>query len=104
MTIITFILIAFILAALIIALAFLVPGRQPYAEKISSYECGFEPFSDARSSFDVHFYLVGIMFLVFDIEIAFLYPYAVSASRLGNFGFWVVNVFFAILVLGFVYE
>jgi NADH-quinone oxidoreductase subunit A len=89
----------------VIVLASLVAARQrPDSEKLSPYECGFEPFADARSKFDVRFYLVAILFIIFDLEVAFLFPWAVSLGRLGMFGFWSMMVFLLILTVGFVYE
>jgi NADH-quinone oxidoreductase subunit A len=74
------------------------------AEKISTYECGFEPFEDSRMRFDVRYYLVAILFIVFDLEIAFLFPWAVSLRETGHYGLVVMGVFLAILVVGFIYE
>jgi NADH-quinone oxidoreductase subunit A len=89
----------------VIVLASLVAARQrPDSEKLSPYECGFEPFADARSKFDVRFYLVAILFIIFDLEVAFLFPWAVSLGQLGIFGFWSMMVFLGILTVGFVYE
>lgn len=82
----------------------LVARQNPYGEKLSAYECGFPPFSDARRKFDVRYYLVAILFIIFDVEIAFLFPWAVSLSRIGALGFWSMMGFLAILVVGFVYE
>ena len=83
----------------------LLAGRQkPYAEKVSAYECGFEPFDDARRRFDVRFYLVAILFIIFDLEVAFLFPWAVSLSTIGMFGFWSMMAFLAVLTVGFIYE
>ena len=83
----------------------LLAGRQkPYAEKVSAYECGFEPFDDARRRFDVRFYLVAILFIIFDLEVAFLFPWAVSLSGIGMFGFWSMMAFLAVLTVGFIYE
>ena len=73
-------------------------------EKTSAYECGFEPFEDTRARFDVRYYLVAILFIVFDLEIAFLFPWAVSLRETGNFGLVVMGIFLTILVVGFVYE
>jgi NADH-quinone oxidoreductase subunit A len=81
----------------------LAPNR-PDAEKLSPYECGFEAFEDARMKFDVRYYLVAILFILFDLEIAFLFPWAVVLEEIGAFGFWAMVVFLAILVVGFVYE
>ncbi|HMA10947.1 MAG TPA: NADH-quinone oxidoreductase subunit A [Steroidobacteraceae bacterium] len=73
-------------------------------EKLSAYECGFEAFEDARARFDVRYYLVAILFIVFDLEIAFLFPWAVALPSIGGFGLWAMGIFLAILVVGFVYE
>ncbi len=82
-----------------------VLGRQrPDAEKNSPYECGFEPFQDARGRFDVRFYLVSILFIIFDLEVAFLFPWAVSLGNIGLYGFWSMMVFLAVLTVGFIYE
>jgi NADH-quinone oxidoreductase subunit A len=81
----------------------LAPSR-PDAEKLSSYECGFEAFEDARMKFDVRYYLVAILFILFDLEIAFLFPWAVSLKEIGLTGFIAMMIFLAILVVGFVYE
>jgi len=87
-----------ILAALIIAV------RNPDPEKISAYECGFNAFDDARMKFDVRFYLVAILFIIFDLEIAFLFPWAVAFADVGTVGFWSMMVFLAVLTVGFAYE
>ena len=84
--------------------SFLFAKQKPDAEKLSAYECGFEPFSDARSKFDVRFYLVSILFIIFDLEIAFLFPWAVSLGKIGLFGFWSMMIFLAVLTVGFIYE
>ena len=78
--------------------------QKPYAEKLSAYECGFEPFDDARRRFDVRFYLVAILFIIFDLEVAFLFPWAVSLSHIGMLGFWSMIAFLAVLTVGFIYE
>lgn len=87
-----------ILAAIVIAM------RNPDAEKISAYECGFNAFDDARMKFDVRFYLVSILFIIFDLEVAFLFPWAVSFQHVGLLGFWSMMVFLAVLTIGFAYE
>jgi NADH-quinone oxidoreductase subunit A len=79
------------------------PNR-PDVEKNSPYECGFEAFEDARMKFDVRYYLVAILFILFDLEIAFLFPWAVSLRYIGTAGFWAMMLFLAILIVGFVYE
>jgi len=96
--------IAAALAVVMTALPMLIAARRPDAEKLSPYECGFEPFGDARGQFDVRFYLVCILFIIFDLEVAFLFPWAVSLSEIGKFGFWSMMVFLGILTIGFIYE
>ena len=84
--------------------AFVLGPRHPDAEKGAPYECGFEAFEDARMKFDVRYYLVAILFIIFDLEIAFLFPWAVSLNKIGAFGLVAMAVFLAILVVGFIYE
>ncbi len=83
---------------------FLVAYRSPDTEKLSAYECGFNAFDDARMKFDVRFYLVAILFIIFDLEVAFLFPWAIAFGELGAFGFWSMMVFLAVLTVGFIYE
>lgn len=83
---------------------FLVAVRNPDPEKVSAYECGFNAFDDARMKFDVRFYLVSILFIIFDLEVAFLFPWAVSFKEIGAFGFWSMMVFLTVLTVGFIYE
>ena len=85
-------------------LARLTGSQNPDSEKLSPYECGFEAFEDARMKFDVRYYLVAILFILFDLEIAFLFPWAVSLKEIGAAGFWAMMLFLAILVVGFAYE
>jgi NADH-quinone oxidoreductase subunit A len=92
------------LGVVLIALGFLMGPRRPDSEKLSPYECGFEAFEDSRMKFDVRYYLVAILFILFDLEIAFLFPWAVSLDAIGTFGLVSMLVFIAILVVGFVYE
>ena len=92
------------LSLAILVLAFLRGKRKPDTEKLSPYECGFEPESDARGKFDVRFYLVAILFIIFDLEIAFLFPWAVSLGDIGVLGFWSMMAFLGILTVGFIYE
>jgi len=99
----------FIVVAVLIGGALIVGGRLlspnvPDSEKLSAYECGFEPFQDSRGKFDVRFYLVAILFIIFDLEVAFLFPWAVSLGHIGLFGFWSMIVFLGVLTVGFVYE
>jgi NADH-quinone oxidoreductase subunit A len=89
--------------ALLIA-PFIVAIKNPDPEKLSAYECGFDAFDDARMQFDVRFYLVSILFIIFDLEVAFLFPWAVSFGSIGAFGFWSMIVFLAVLTIGFIYE
>jgi NADH-quinone oxidoreductase subunit A len=91
--------------SLVIMLATLIVARQrPDTEKESPYECGFEPFEDSRGRFDVRFYLVAILFIIFDLEVAFLFPWAVSLGNIGLFGFWSMMIFLGVLTIGFIYE
>ena len=82
----------------------LIAIRNPDPEKLSAYECGFDAFDDARMKFDVRFYLVSILFIIFDLEVAFLFPWAVSLGKIGLFGFWSMMIFLAVLTVGFIYE
>ena len=90
--------ITFLLAAFVIAI------RNPDVEKVSAYECGFNAFDDARMKFDVRFYLVAILFIIFDLEIAFLFPWAITLGKTGVFGFWSMMIFLGVLTIGFIYE
>ena len=92
------------LAIAMVGGSMLAAPQQPYAEKLSAYECGFEPFDDARRRFDVRYYLVAILFIIFDLEVAFLFPWAVSLGDIGVYGFWSMVVFLAVLTIGFIYE
>ncbi len=83
---------------------FILGPRKPDSEKLSPYECGFEAFEDSRMKFDVRYYLVAILFIIFDLEIAFLFPWAVVLDKIGMFGFVAMVIFLAILVIGFIYE
>ena len=99
----------FMSVALVIGLAlliapFVIAYTAPNDEKLSAYECGFNAFDDARMKFDVRFYLVAILFIIFDLEVAFLFPWAVSFGGLGWFGFWSMMIFLAVLTVGFIYE
>ena len=96
--------IALILAIVISGLSFIFATRKGDQEKVSAYECGFDPFDDARSRFDIQFYLVAILFIIFDLEVAFLFPWALTLNRVGLFGFWSMIIFLIILTIGFVYE
>ncbi len=87
-----------------IAMGFVVGPHRPDPEKLSPYECGFEAFEDSRMRFDVRYYLVAILFIIFDLEIAFLFPWAVVLEEIGMFGYLAMVVFLGILVIGFIYE
>jgi NADH-quinone oxidoreductase subunit A len=93
----------FIAVALLVA-PFLVAYNSPDPEKLSAYECGFNAFDDARMKFDVRFYLVAILFIIFDLEVAFLFPWAITFGELGWFGMWSMMIFLGVLTVGFVYE
>ena len=104
LTIIIFLAIALILSLGFLVLNFAFSPKNPDPEKLSAYECGFEPFNDSRMEFDVRFYLVAILFIIFDLEIAFLFPWAISLGKIGIFGFVSMMIFLFILTVGFVYE
>jgi len=89
---------------LLMTMGFLIGSGKKHEEKLSPYECGFEPFEDSRTKFDVRYYLVAILFIIFDLEIAFLFPWAVSLDAVGGFGLIAMGIFLAVLVVGFVYE
>ncbi len=93
----------FIGAALMIA-PFIIAYRNPDPEKVAAYECGFAAFDDARMKFDVRFYLVSLLFIIFDLEVAFLFPWAVAFREVGSAGFWSMMVFLGVLTIGFIYE
>jgi NADH-quinone oxidoreductase subunit A len=88
----------------LLVVPFIVAFRQPDPEKLSAYECGFNAFDDARMKFDVRFYLVAILFIIFDLEVAFLFPWAVAFKQIGVVGFWSMMVFLGVLTVGFIYE
>ena len=96
--------IAIAIAVIAIAASYVVVPQHPDVAKTSSYECGFDAFDDARSKFDVRFYLVAILFIIFDLEVAFLFPWAISLGKIGVFGFWSMMVFLGVLTIGFIYE
>ncbi len=102
--ILIFLLIAGVVAGVMVGGSRLVAPNNPYPEKLSAYECGFEPFDDARRRFDVRFYLVAILFIIFDLEVAFLFPWAISLGAIGVFGFLSMMGFLAVLTVGFIYE
>ena len=102
--ILLFILIGIAVGVVPVALGWLIGPNRPDSEKLSPYECGFEAFEDARMRFDVRYYLVAILFILFDLEIAFLFPWAIVLDEIGLFGFVSMMIFLAILVVGFIYE
>ena len=104
LSIIIFLFVALGLSVGFIVLNFLFSPKNPDPEKLSAYECGFEAFSDSRMEFDVRFYLVAILFIIFDLEIAFLFPWAISLGKIGIFGFFSMMIFLFILTVGFIYE
>ena len=99
-----FIVVGIVFGGVLLGVGWFLGPRRPDSEKLSPYECGFEAFEDARMKFDVRYYLVAILFILFDLEIAFLFPWAVVLPEIGFFGFAAMMVFLAVLVVGFVYE
>ena len=104
LSILIFLFIALFLSIGFIFVNFLFSPKNPDPEKLSAYECGFEAFSDSRMEFDVRFYLVAILFIIFDLEIAFLFPWAISLGNIGPLGFWSMMIFLSVLTVGFIYE
>ena len=102
--IILFLFIALGLSCAFVIINFILSPKHPDPEKLSAYECGFEAFDDSRMEFDVRFYLVAILFIIFDLEIAFLFPWAISLGGIGALGFWSMMIFLGILTIGFIYE
>ena len=101
---VVFIAVALGLGLALLVVPFLVAYKSPDPEKLSAYECGFNAFDDARMKFDVRFYLVSILFIIFDLEVAFLFPLVLSLDDVGVYGFWSVMVFLGVLTIGFLYE
>jgi NADH-quinone oxidoreductase subunit A len=101
---IIFVAVAAVIGLVLLIAPFIVAYQQPDPEKLSAYECGFNAFDDARMKFDVRFYLVAILFIIFDLEVSFLFPWAVAFGEIGIFGFWAVMIFLAVLTIGFIYE
>ena len=97
-------LIALVIASALLVVPFVVAFSAPDPEKLSAYECGFNAFDDARMKFDVRFYLVALLFIIFDLEVAFLFPWAVAFHDVGAFGFWSMMMFLGVLTIGFIYE
>ena len=102
--IIIFVAIALVIAGALLIAPFLVAFKSPDPEKLSAYECGFNAFDDARMKFDVRFYLVAILFIIFDLEVSFLVPWAAVFRQLGVYGFWSMMLFLGVLTVGFIYE
>lgn len=102
--VILFLIVGAVFGCIMIAIGFILAPHRPDSEKLSPYECGFEAFEDSRMKFDVRYYLVAILFILFDLEIAFLFPWAIVLHKLGMFGFWAMVIFLGILVVGFIYE
>jgi NADH-quinone oxidoreductase subunit A len=103
-SIILFLFIAIVVSFGFVLANFLAAPSNPDPEKLSAYECGFEAFDDSRMEFDVRFYLVAILFIIFDLEIAFLFPWAISLGNIGALGFWSMMIFLSVLTIGFIYE
>ena len=103
-TILIFLFISIGIGVGFIFLNLLFSPNNPDSEKLSAYECGFEAFDDARGRFDVRFYLVAILFIIFDLEVAFLFPWAITLGKIGLFGFWSMMIFLTVLTIGFIYE
>ena len=99
-----FLAIATVMGAAFLIGAWVIAPKSPDKEKVSAYECGFNAFDDARMKFDVRFYLVAILFIIFDLEVSFLFPWAIAFGELGLFGFWSMMVFLGVLTIGFIYE
>ena len=101
---VVFIGVALVIGLALLGFAFALAYKSPDPEKLSAYECGFNAFDDARMKFDVRFYLVAILFIIFDLEVAFLFPWAVTFGQLGVYGFWSMMLFLGVLTIGFIYE
>jgi NADH-quinone oxidoreductase subunit A len=101
---IIFVGVSLVIAAALLVAPFLLAFKSPDPEKLSAYECGFNAFDDARMKFDIRFYLVAILFIIFDLEVAFLFPWAITFGDLGWYGFWSMMMFLAVLTVGFIYE
>jgi NADH-quinone oxidoreductase subunit A len=99
-----FIIVGLAIGGIMVALGFVLGPHRPDSEKLSPYECGFEAFEDSRMKFDVRYYLVAILFIIFDLEIAFLFPWAIVLESIGWFGYIAMSIFLGILVIGFIYE
>lgn len=102
--VVIFIALSAVIGLALLVAPFLIAINRPDPEKVSAYECGFDAFDDARMKFDVRFYLVAILFIIFDLEVAFLFPWAVAFREVGWFGFWAMMLFLGVLTVGFIYE
>jgi NADH-quinone oxidoreductase subunit A len=102
--ILIFIAIAAVMAVAIVGMSYMIAPQRPSTAKLSAYECGFDAFTDSRGRFDVRFYLVTLLFIIFDLEIAFLFPWATVLGDVGMFGFWSMMIFLGVLKIGFIYE
>ena len=102
--ILLFLIVSLIFSVGALSLSFVLSPKKPNDEKLSPYECGFEPFDDARTKFDIRFYLVALLFIIFDLEVAFLFPWAISLENFGLFGYFSMMIFLIILTIGFIYE
>ena len=101
---VVFVILATLISGALLIAPFIIAFKSPDPQKLSPYECGFDPFDDARMRFDARFYLVSLLFIIFDLEVAFLFPWAIVFHDLGGFGFWSMILFLAVLTIGFVYE
>ncbi len=101
---VVFIAVSSVIGLVLLIVPFVVAYQQPDPEKLSAYECGFNAFDDARMKFDVRFYLVAILFIIFDLEVAFLFPWAIVFKDVGVYGFWSMMIFLGVLTIGFIYE
>lgn len=104
LSILIYIIASLVISIVLLLASYLLAVQQADPEKISAYECGFNPFDDARHKFDVRFYLVGILFIIFDLEVMFLFPWAVCLNKIGHFGYYSMMIFLLILTIGFIYE
>lgn len=104
LTLFVCILLALLISSIVLALSYILAIQTPDAEKTSAYECGFEPFEDARNRFDIRFYIVAILFLIFDLEVAYLFPWGVTLGIIGGVGYEIIILFLLLLTVGFIYE
>ena len=104
LSIFIFVLFSAVLSTVLMGASYLLAKHIPDTEKVSAYECGFSPFDNARGRFDIRYYLVAILFIIFDLEISFLFPWAITLSKITLFGFWTMIIFLVILTIGFIYE